>query len=279
MTTDPTITKIHRDPTFWILLLISIPGIGAAYSAAWDGLVTGAFDPERFYTAAFGLPIVIYLGVFRQIPRAKAIEAIGKIAVEQEASGKRVAAKLATDVRAAIRSAADEVGPVMVPMSSVTPESFQDTNIGKPMLDGKMSTAPDADGLVTITDALGREFKVTPDWGIAFMQMSPAERGDALKMLESVRSRVEENLSAAPTALKVVPPLDPPGTHPDDLVRPTPEFAQDEAGMEVGEPASNPPAESDAMGWLVGELPHDTLLDGEECEDYTHAHPDADPED
>lgn len=76
---NPKLTPIHKDPTFYVLLAISLPGILAAYLAAWHGLATGEFNGEQFLNAAFAVPIVAYLGVFRQFPRAKSVEQIGQI--------------------------------------------------------------------------------------------------------------------------------------------------------------------------------------------------------
>jgi hypothetical protein len=81
--TDPTLKPIHRDPTFWVLLVLSIPGLLAAFLAAAEGIRSGSFDPNDFYAAVFAAPIVIYLGIGREYARGKAVEATGRILTAQ----------------------------------------------------------------------------------------------------------------------------------------------------------------------------------------------------
>lgn len=78
MPVDPKLKPLYRETTFWVLLALSIPGGIAAYDAAWTGIATGSFDVESFYASVFALPIVIYLGVTRQLVRKESVRQIGE---------------------------------------------------------------------------------------------------------------------------------------------------------------------------------------------------------
>ncbi len=77
--TDTKLKALWADSTFWILLLISLPGVAAAMLTAWHAVASGTYDPQTFTASIMGLPIVAYL-VARQYPRGKAIEAAPHLA-------------------------------------------------------------------------------------------------------------------------------------------------------------------------------------------------------
>lgn len=73
---DPKLKPLWKEVTFWILSMISLPGIIALYAGAWDAIGAGTFKQEDFTLAAFALPVVAYL-LSRQYPRGKAAESAG----------------------------------------------------------------------------------------------------------------------------------------------------------------------------------------------------------
>lgn len=62
---------LHKEATFWVLLMISGPGILAAYQSALSG------NPPD-WTALMASPIAVYLGIGRQYARGKVAEANGR---------------------------------------------------------------------------------------------------------------------------------------------------------------------------------------------------------
>lgn len=86
MQESPTLKSLKDDATFWVLLAMSVPGIIAAYLAAYHGVTTGDFQANDFYSAVFAAPIVVYLGIGRQYARGKVVEQAGQILVAREAA-------------------------------------------------------------------------------------------------------------------------------------------------------------------------------------------------
>lgn len=76
---DTKLKPIYKEYTFWVILMISLPGIVALYMEAFMAIQDRSFDAESFYVAALASPIVLYLGVGRQYARGKAVEAAPKM--------------------------------------------------------------------------------------------------------------------------------------------------------------------------------------------------------
>jgi hypothetical protein len=73
---DTKLQPLLKEPTFWVLLAISLPGLVAAYMAAILAVVHGdAPDTDTLLLAVTGSPIGLYLGIGRQYARGKAVEA------------------------------------------------------------------------------------------------------------------------------------------------------------------------------------------------------------
>lgn len=64
---DTKLKPLYRESTFWVLLVISLPGIIASYKSAMNGVT-----PDM--TALLASPLAIYLGIGRQYARGKAVE-------------------------------------------------------------------------------------------------------------------------------------------------------------------------------------------------------------
>lgn len=73
---DTKLTKLMHDTTFWLMLLLSAPGIVTAARDIWAG---HALDT----TALAALPIVVYLGIGRQVARKGAAIGAGHILAAQ----------------------------------------------------------------------------------------------------------------------------------------------------------------------------------------------------
>lgn len=74
MPTDSKLKPLYCDSTFWVLLAMSLPGIAAAYLSAWHGIKAGAFNADEFTAGLMAAPIVVYLGIGRQIARKASID-------------------------------------------------------------------------------------------------------------------------------------------------------------------------------------------------------------
>lgn len=73
---DTKLKPLYCEISFWVMMLMSLPGIVAIYIAAINGIQTGDFDPSAFQSAFLASPIIAYL-LARQYPRGKAVEAFG----------------------------------------------------------------------------------------------------------------------------------------------------------------------------------------------------------
>lgn len=87
---DPKLKPLWQEVTFWLLSLISLPGIIALYKGAWDAIGQGTFSQDDFTLSAFALPVVAYL-LTRQYPRGKAAEASGWMLAAQQSTQAMVA--------------------------------------------------------------------------------------------------------------------------------------------------------------------------------------------
>lgn len=82
----PTSTKLKpvlKDPAFWMLLLISLPGLAVSFStsiAAALAAIQGhnvTYDAQSAVVSLFGLPVVLYLGLGYQVARSGAAKGAG----------------------------------------------------------------------------------------------------------------------------------------------------------------------------------------------------------
>lgn len=72
--------ELKADTTFWLLLAISLPGIVALWIDTIRAAMAGDIPNPDLQSLAMSSPIAIYLGIARQYPRGKAVEAFGSLA-------------------------------------------------------------------------------------------------------------------------------------------------------------------------------------------------------